>query len=151
MSNDRLDCNFATPLLATPGEALGKSVNLIVVTTRKSEQLGDEFFQPSGSVGKTNRSAGEQIGLGDQSSTLVGFGLRGRDVDGLLAKALNETAADWRIFDQKGGWTVPRFHLHDLSLQGFEWKTATVPVVNQIRAYWWCRPPRIRSRLDAPY
>jgi hypothetical protein len=31
--------HFATPLPATPGETLGKSVNLIVVTTGKSQQL----------------------------------------------------------------------------------------------------------------
>jgi hypothetical protein len=30
--------------LATPGEALGKSVDLIVVATGKSEQLSDEFL-----------------------------------------------------------------------------------------------------------
>jgi hypothetical protein len=55
-------------MLATPGEALGESINLIVVATRKREQLSDEFFQPSGTPRKTDRSSGEQIGLGNQSS-----------------------------------------------------------------------------------
>jgi hypothetical protein len=30
--------------LGTPGEALGESINLIVVATGKREQLSDEFF-----------------------------------------------------------------------------------------------------------
>jgi len=34
--------------LATPGEALGESIDLIVVATGKREQLSDEFFPPSG-------------------------------------------------------------------------------------------------------
>ena len=84
---------------------MGKSVNLIVVATGKSEQLSDELFQPCGALGKTNRSSGEQIGLGNQSSALVGVGLIGRDVDGLLAQTLNETEADRRLFDQKSGRT----------------------------------------------
>jgi hypothetical protein len=33
----RADYRFATPLLATPGEALGERVNLIVVAAGKSE------------------------------------------------------------------------------------------------------------------
>ena len=67
MAKDSADYNFATPLLATPGEALGESVNLIVVATGECEQLSDEFFQPSSAPGKTDRSSGEQIGLGNQS------------------------------------------------------------------------------------
>ena len=97
---ERADYHLATPLLATPGEALGESIDLIVVATGKREQLSDEFFQPSGAPGKTDRSSGEQIGLGNQSSALVGVGLIGRDVDGLLAQTLNETKADGRIFDE---------------------------------------------------
>ena len=87
---------------------MGESIDLIVVATGKREQLSDEFFQPSGAPGKTDRSSGEQIGLGNQSSALVGVGLIGRDVDGLLAQTLNETKADWRIFDQKSGRTILR-------------------------------------------
>jgi hypothetical protein len=37
---------------------LGESINLIVVATGKREQLSDEFFQPSGAPGKTDRSSG---------------------------------------------------------------------------------------------
>jgi hypothetical protein len=44
---------------------LGERIDLIVVATRKREQLSDEFFQPSGTPGKTDRSSGEQIGLGN--------------------------------------------------------------------------------------
>ena len=51
---DKAGFHFATPPLATPGEALGESVNLIVVATGKGEQLSDEFFQPSGAPGKTD-------------------------------------------------------------------------------------------------
>jgi len=54
----KTDCHLATPLLATPGEALGESINLIVVATGKREQLSDEFFQPSGAPRKTDRSSG---------------------------------------------------------------------------------------------
>jgi len=58
MDVDKFDCHLATPLLATPGEALGESINLIVVATGKREQLSDEFFQPSGAPRKTDRSSG---------------------------------------------------------------------------------------------
>jgi hypothetical protein len=46
---------------------LGESVNLIVVTAGQREQLGNEFFEPWSSLGKTNRTAGEKVGLGNQS------------------------------------------------------------------------------------
>ena len=39
---DKADFRFATPPLTTPGEALGESVNLVVVAAGKSEQLSDE-------------------------------------------------------------------------------------------------------------
>jgi hypothetical protein len=47
----KTDKRLAIPLLATPGEALGESIDLIVVATGKREQLTDEFFQPSGALG----------------------------------------------------------------------------------------------------
>jgi hypothetical protein len=97
---------------------LGESVNLIVVATRKREQLSDEFFQPPCAPGN------EQIGLGNQSSALIGVGLIGRDVDGLLAQTLNETKADWRIFNQKSGRIIPSLELHDLFLQRVERKAS---------------------------
>ena len=50
-----------------PGETQGKSVDLIVVATGKGDQLGDEFFQPSGALGKSDGSSGEQVGLGNQA------------------------------------------------------------------------------------
>jgi hypothetical protein len=33
---------------------LGEGVDLIVVATRKSEQLSDEFFEPWSALGKTH-------------------------------------------------------------------------------------------------
>jgi hypothetical protein len=51
--------------VATPGQALGESVNLIIVTAREGEQLSDEFFEPWSALGKTHRSSCEQIGLGN--------------------------------------------------------------------------------------
>ena len=79
----------------------------------------------SAAVPTVPASSGEQIGLGNQSSALVGVGLIGRDVDGLLAQTLNETEADGRIFDQKSGRIIPPLELHDLFLQRFERKAAT--------------------------
>jgi hypothetical protein len=55
---------------------LGKSVNLIVVPTGKSQQFGDEFFQPSGALGKSDGSSGEQAGLGNQARTPAGMRTR---------------------------------------------------------------------------
>jgi hypothetical protein len=55
----KTDYHFATPLLPSPGKALGESIDLIVVATGKGEQLSDEFLQPSGALGKTDRSTGE--------------------------------------------------------------------------------------------
>jgi len=53
---ERADYHLATPLLATPGEALGESIDLIVVATGKREQLSDEFFQPSGAARRGRRT-----------------------------------------------------------------------------------------------
>ena len=52
--NVRANCDFATPPLATPGEGLGESVDLIVMAAGKSEQLSDEFFEPTGALRKSN-------------------------------------------------------------------------------------------------
>jgi hypothetical protein len=70
---------------------LGKSIDLIVVATGKSEELGDELFLPRRMPWETNRTSVEQIDLGNQASTFVRFGLRGHDIDGSLAQALYET------------------------------------------------------------
>jgi hypothetical protein len=55
----------------------------------------------------------------------------GRDVDGLLAETLNETKADRRLFDQKGGGMVPALEVHDLSFQRVERKAATHDFQNE--------------------
>ena len=38
---------------------------------KQAASYGDEFFQPSGAPGKTDRSSGEQIGLGNQSGSVL--------------------------------------------------------------------------------
>jgi hypothetical protein len=43
----------------------------------------------------------------------------------LLAQTLNETKADWRVFNQKSGRIIPPPELHDFFLQRVEWKAAT--------------------------
>ena len=45
---------YRPPALAAPGESSGKRVNLIVMATRKREQLSDEFFEPWSALGKTH-------------------------------------------------------------------------------------------------
>ena len=82
------------------------------MATGKGDQLSDESFQPCGALGKSDGSSGEQVGLGNQARTLVGVGLIGRDVDRLLAETLNETKADRRLFDQKGGGMVSALEGH---------------------------------------
>jgi hypothetical protein len=37
LERDKFDCHLSTPLLAAPGEALGESIDLIVVATGKRE------------------------------------------------------------------------------------------------------------------
>src|ERR1700722_5169823 len=117
-------CRFATPVLTTPGEALGEGVNLIVVATGKREQLRDEVFQPSGTPGKPDRSTGEEIGLGNQASALVGVRLIGSNVDGLLAEALDETAAYRGVLDQKRGGAIASLDLHHVPFEGVKRKAA---------------------------
>ena len=75
LERDKFDYHLATPLLATPGEALGESIDLIVVATGKREQLSDEFFQPPCAPGKTDRSSGEQIGWAINRARLSVSGL----------------------------------------------------------------------------
>ena len=57
------ETDFATPPLTTPGEALGEGIDLIVMATGKSEQFSDEFFEPTGAPGKSNRAPRKQVAL----------------------------------------------------------------------------------------
>src|SRR6266566_1707290 len=47
-------------------------------------------------------------------SALVGVGLVDGDIDGLLPQALDQTAADRRVLDQKRGGTIASLNLHHL-------------------------------------
>src|SRR5664280_2701137 len=76
-----------------------KASTLVVVTSWKSQEFGREIFKPRCSLGKPHRAAGEQIGLGDQARTLVGFRRILDDVDRTLVEALNQTLADGRVLD----------------------------------------------------
>ena len=58
------------PHVPTPGKSLGQGIDLVVVTSWKSQEFGREIFKPRCSLGKPHRAAGEQIGLGDQARTL---------------------------------------------------------------------------------
>ena len=80
--------------LATPCQALGEGIDLIVMAPGKRQQFSGEFLKPSGAPGKTNRAPGKQVGLRNHASPLVGVGLVGRDIDRLLAQALDQAAAD---------------------------------------------------------
>ena len=76
--------------MPTPGEALSKSVYLIVVATRESEQLSDELLEPARAPGEANRPSGEQVSLGNHPSALVAFGLIRHHIDMLLAETLDK-------------------------------------------------------------
>ena len=113
------------PSHTAPGKTLGKSVDLIVVTTWKRQQFRGEVFKPGGAPGKTNRAAREQVALRNHASALVGIGLVNRDIDGLLLQVLDETATDWRVFDEKSSGGIAPFNLHDLPFERVERKPAT--------------------------
>jgi hypothetical protein len=59
--------------LATPGEALGESIDLIAVATGKESNSATNSSSHPARRGRRT----EQIGLGNQSSALVGIGLIG--------------------------------------------------------------------------
>ena len=52
-------------------------------------------------LGKPDRAAGEQVGLGDQASPLVGVRHILGDVDRTLLEALDKALADGRVLDQQ--------------------------------------------------
>ena len=72
------DCPAAEPHPLTPhgpppGKSLGQGVDFVVVTPRESKKFGREVFKPGRTLGKPHRTTREQIGLGNQARTLVGF------------------------------------------------------------------------------
>src|SRR6266851_5098839 len=73
-----------TPHGPPPGKSLGQGVDLVVVTPRESKKFGREVFKPGCTLGKPDRTTGEQIGLGNQARTLVGFRFIRSDVDRTL-------------------------------------------------------------------
>src|ERR1700719_3793247 len=73
---ERADYHLATPLLATPGEALSESVDLIVVATGKDY----------GAILHTRKP-------GDDCLHLIGIGIEGGDEDHVLARIHNSEIA----------------------------------------------------------
>jgi hypothetical protein len=57
-------------------------------------------------------------------------GLVNRDIDGLLFQALDETATDRGVLDQKRGRTIAPLDLHHLAFEGVEGKTAAYHLQN---------------------
>src|ERR1700674_1909918 len=106
-----------TPHVPTPGESLGQGIDLVVVTPRESEKFGCEIFQPRCALGKSARTTGEQIGLGNQARTLVGFRFICSNVDRTLLKALDKTLADGRVLDQERPHPIACFDLQNLALE----------------------------------
>jgi hypothetical protein len=54
----------------------------------------------------------KQVGLGNHASALVGVGLVDGYIDGLLPQALDQTAADRKVLDQKRGVTKLAYAYH---------------------------------------
>src|ERR1019366_8954650 len=86
-----------TPNGPTPGKSLGQGIDLVVVTPWESKKFGREILKPRCTLGKPDRTTGEQIGLGNQARTLVGFRLIRSNVDRTLLEALDKTLADGRV------------------------------------------------------
>src|SRR5262245_66273293 len=61
-----------TPSGATPGEALGEGIDLIIMTPGKSDQFRGKVLQPSGTPRKANRAPGKQIALCRSEERRVG-------------------------------------------------------------------------------
>lgn len=78
------------PHVPTPGKSLGQGINLIVVSSWEGKQLGRKIFEPRCTLGKPDRTAGKQIGLGNQARTLVGFRFICSNVDRTLLEALDK-------------------------------------------------------------
>src|SRR5262245_66451117 len=119
-----------TPSFAPPCQALREGIDLVIMTPGKSQQFRGEFLQPTGTSGKTNRASGKQVALRNHPSALVGFWLVNRNVDRSLTQALDETATDGGILDQKGGRAVALFDLHHLAFERVERKAAAYHLEN---------------------
>jgi hypothetical protein len=76
------------PSLATPCQALGEGIDLVVVTPGKREQFRREVLKPSGALRQTHRAPRKQVGLRNHTRALVRIRLVFGDVDRLLAQAL---------------------------------------------------------------
>src|SRR5262245_54519567 len=100
------------------------------MTPGKSKYFSDAFFKPCGASGEADRAPREQVGLGNHTSELVGVGLVGGDIDGLLPKALDQTAADRRVLDHKRGRTIASLNLHHLPFEHLKRKAAAYHLEN---------------------
>src|SRR5207245_11350522 len=100
-----------------PSDDLGQDIDLVIVAAGKGEELRGESLQPFGTRGKPNRAARKQVALRNQTSALVGLWLVGRDIDRLLAQALDQARADRRLLDEKGAGAIAPLDLHHFPLE----------------------------------
>ena len=66
------------------------------------------------SIRGKRRTVWRQTGRFGRSRVHACRGLVGRDTDRLFSQALDETAADRRVFGQQGGGAITLLDLHDL-------------------------------------
>src|SRR5262249_24163070 len=125
-SFERAAGDSISPGVAAPVETLGQGVDLVVMPPGKCQELGGEVLKPIAALRKPNRAAFEQVVLRNGAGLLVGIRLVGRDIDRPLAQALDQTAADRGVLDQKGGGgAIVLLDLHYLSFELFKGKAAT--------------------------
>jgi len=89
------DCPAVKPRPVIPhgptlGKSLGQGIDLVVVTPWESKKFGREILKPRCTLGKPHRTTREQIGLGNQARTLVGFRFICSNVDRTLLEALDK-------------------------------------------------------------
>src|SRR5215471_1966074 len=102
-----------------------------MAAARKCEKLRREFLEPCSPPGKSNRAPLEQIALRNKTSAFVGIGLVGGDIDRLFLQALDQTTADRRLLDQKGGeGAITLLNLHHPAFEGLKPKLATYHLQN---------------------
>src|SRR5262249_57048083 len=74
--------------------------------------------------GNATRTASKQVALRNHTRALVSVGFIGRDVNRLLAQALDETAADRGVFNEKSARAVALLDFHDLPFERVKPKLA---------------------------
>ena len=104
---------------------------MVVVTAGESQKFGGEIFEPGRPLGKPHRTAGEQIGLGNQARTLVGVRCILSDVDRTLLEALDQALADGRVLDQERPGPIASFDLQNLAPEVVKTQTAANDFQNE--------------------